>query len=161
MNYLPLQDMGGFVILIYLGLAAGLIAFIVTVFLEANIMKRYFPYSLKSRLGYSFTISFISFVTGIFALPLYDLLYKDGLADYGPYGWRAHIGWPIQLVLFTFLVTVVIEFICLAVLLYWIRHIRLWYPLDEPAVYDKRPKSTFWPAEKKEAPCSKCSFLVS
>jgi len=68
MNDMRLYDMGNMYLLVIYGFISGIIAFIVTVILEAVIMKKFFPFSIKVRLGYSLVMNLVSVSLGVLYL---------------------------------------------------------------------------------------------
>jgi hypothetical protein len=151
MNNTSLTDMGNLVILLVFGLVWGVFAFLITVFIEALIMKRFFKVKLLKRLGYSFIANLSSIVIG---LPFFSALsFTEGsFFEYWFFTFLSPLNEPVKWLLSSFVVTVLVEFLCLAILLKIFDHIRLL-----PAKKQKGKETTgvldkysFWPPERYE-----------
>ena len=151
MNLIPLSDMGGFYILVIFGLVYGVIAFIITVLVETFIMKNYYEFPFRNRLGYSLVMNLVSLGLGI---PLLSFIENHENSGWGSslFTYWYHILIPINWIIVSFLLTILIEFVCLGVLLTVFKHIRIDPFRKKPPVPVGTMTNGFWPAEETMHP---------
>jgi hypothetical protein len=143
-----LYDMCNLYLLAIFGMVYGIFSFIVTVVIEAGILRKIYSYRYLRCFGYSLVINFISAAAGIplmFFVNSYDRFTSEGSFFYV---W-VHV--PVMVtfswILISFVVTVLLEYLSLLVLIRIQEHKRekAQYPHKTGSGVTK--KLSFWPTD--------------
>jgi hypothetical protein len=144
-----LYDMGNLYLLAVFGMVYGIFSFIITVVIEAGIMRKIYSFRYLRCFGYSLVINFMSAAAGIplmFIESIYDQFSSEGSSFF--YVW-VHV--PVMVtfswILISFVVTVLIEYLSLLVMIRMQEHKREKAQTIHIKGSEAPNKQSFWPTD--------------